>query len=80
MYRVCITARPLDFFYVRTLFICHPPDSAVSEDAGVEPRAVATSALAVRRSGQSGITARPGNMLIKRVRQGGSQRDVVYLS
>jgi hypothetical protein len=41
------------FFYVRYsiphCFICRPSDSTVSEDAGIEPRTVATSALAVRR-------------------------------
>jgi hypothetical protein len=31
-------------------FICRPSDSTVSEDAGIEPRIVATGALAVRRS------------------------------
>ncbi len=42
----------LDFFC--TLFnTCRPSDSTVSEDAGVEPRTYATSALAVRRSNHS---------------------------
>jgi hypothetical protein len=42
-------------FYVCTLlsiqhcFICRLSDSTVSEDAGIEPRSVATSAFAVRR-------------------------------
>jgi hypothetical protein len=31
-------------------FICRPSYSTVSEDAGIEPRTVATSALAVRRT------------------------------
>ncbi len=38
-------------FFVRVIqhcYICHPSDSAVSEDAGIEPRTVATSALIVR--------------------------------
>ncbi len=35
-------------------FICRPSDSTVSEDAGIEPRAVATLALTVRRD----LTAR----------------------
>jgi hypothetical protein len=42
-----------DFFmYVlsSTCFICRPSDSTVSEDAGIEPRTVSTSALAVRHS------------------------------
>ncbi len=34
-------------------FICRPSDSTVSEDAGIEPRTVATFALAVRRSNQA---------------------------
>jgi hypothetical protein len=43
-------------FYFFQYFIQHcfaPPDSTVSEDAGIEPRTVATSALAVRRSNRS---------------------------
>ncbi len=35
---------------IQHCFICRPSDSTVSEDAGIEPRTVATSALAVRRS------------------------------
>ncbi len=42
------------YFYslycIQHWFICHPSDSTVSEDAGMEPRTVVTSALAVRRS------------------------------
>ena len=34
-------------------FICLPSDTTVSEDAGIEPRTVATTALAVRRSNHS---------------------------
>jgi hypothetical protein len=34
-------------------FFCRPSDSTVSEDAGIEPRTVATLALAVRRSSHS---------------------------
>ncbi len=42
-------------FFICTVFntassICRPSDSTVSEDAGIEPRTIATSALAVRRS------------------------------
>ncbi len=42
----------LDFFmfYIQHCRICRPSDSTVSEDAGIEPRTVATFALAVRRS------------------------------
>jgi hypothetical protein len=43
----------LDFFSlyrIQHFFICQPSDSNVSEDAGIKPRTVATSALAVRRS------------------------------
>ncbi len=50
---VNITGIFLDFFSMYSIqlwFICCPSDSAVSEDAGMEPRTVATSALAVRRS------------------------------
>ncbi len=34
-------------------FICRSSDSTVSEDAGIEPRTVATLAVAVRRSNHS---------------------------
>jgi hypothetical protein len=37
-------------YFIQHCFICRPTDSTVSEDAGIEPRTVATSALAVRRS------------------------------
>ncbi len=37
-------------YCIQHCFICRPSDSTVSEDAGIEPRTVATSALAVRRS------------------------------
>ncbi len=42
-------------FFIFTLFNCasRPSDSTVSEDAGIEPRAVATLALAVRHSNHS---------------------------
>ncbi len=46
----------LDFFFVYCIqhcFICRPSDSTVSEDAGIEPRTVATTALTVRRSNHS---------------------------
>jgi hypothetical protein len=40
-----------DFFYyfIQHCFICRPSESTVSQDAGIEPRTVATTALAVRR-------------------------------
>jgi len=39
------------FMYdIQHCFICRPSDSTVSEDARIEPRTVATTALAVRRS------------------------------
>jgi hypothetical protein len=34
---------------IQHCFICRPSDPTVSEDAGIEPRTVATSVLAVRR-------------------------------
>ncbi len=37
-------------YNVQHCFICRPSDSTVPTDAGIEPRTVATSALAVRRS------------------------------
>ncbi len=42
-------------YYIQHCFICRPSDSTVSEDAEIEPRTVATSALAVRRSNHSAI-------------------------
>jgi hypothetical protein len=51
---VYITVKQGDFcifismYCIQHCFICHPSDSTVSEDAGIEPRTVAT--LAVRRS------------------------------
>jgi hypothetical protein len=42
-----------DFFHfmyiIQHCFICRPSDSIVSEDAGIEPRTVATLALTARR-------------------------------
>ncbi len=40
-------------YFSKHCFICRPTDSTVSEDAGIEPRTVATSALIVRRSSHS---------------------------
>ncbi len=42
----------LDFLmhFIQHCFICRPSLSIMLEDAGIEPRTVATSALAVRRS------------------------------
>jgi hypothetical protein len=37
-------------YFIQHCFISRPSDSTVSEDAGIGPRTVATSALAVRRS------------------------------
>ena len=37
-------------YFIQHCFIYRPSDSTVSEDAGIEPRTVATTALAVRRS------------------------------
>jgi hypothetical protein len=39
--------------FIQHCFIYRPSDSTVSEDAGIEPRTVATSALAIRRSNHS---------------------------
>jgi hypothetical protein len=38
---------------IQHCFICRPSDSTVSEDAGIEHRTVATTALAVRRPNHS---------------------------
>ena len=40
-------------YFIQHCFICRPSDSTVSEDVGIEPRNVTTSALAVRRSNHS---------------------------
>jgi hypothetical protein len=40
-------------YFIQHCFICSPSDSIMSEDAGIEPRKVATSEMAVRRSNQS---------------------------
>ncbi len=40
----------VQYFILTLLHLCHPSDSNVSENAGIEPRTAATSALAVRRS------------------------------
>ncbi len=37
-------------YYIQHCFVCRPSDSAVPTDAGIVPRTVETSALAVRRS------------------------------
>jgi hypothetical protein len=37
-------------YNIQHCFICRPSDSTVPTDAGIEPRTVATGALAVRRS------------------------------
>ncbi len=37
-------------YYIQHCFICRPSDSTVPTDAGIEPRTVATGALAVRHS------------------------------
>ncbi len=42
-------------YFVQYCFICHPLNSIMSEDAGIEPRTVA---MAVRRSNHS-ATSRP---------------------
>jgi hypothetical protein len=37
-------------YYIQHCFFCRPSDSTVPTDAGIEPRTVATGALAGRRS------------------------------
>jgi hypothetical protein len=37
-------------YHIQHCFICHPSDSTVPTDAGIEPGTVETGALAVRRS------------------------------
>jgi hypothetical protein len=40
-------------YNIHHCFICHPSDSTVSEDVGIEPWTVVTTALAVRRLNHS---------------------------
>jgi hypothetical protein len=49
------SSKILDFFMydIQHCFICRSSDSTVSEDAGIEPRTVATTALTVRHSNLS---------------------------
>ncbi len=42
--------------FIQHCFICRPSDSTVPTDAGIEPRTVATCALAVRRSNLQAIS------------------------
>jgi hypothetical protein len=44
-------------YFIQHCFICRPSDSTVSENAGIKPRTVATSALAVRRSSHSATSS-----------------------
>ncbi len=39
--------RFFSMYCIQHCFICRPSDTTVSEDAGIEPRTVATAALAV---------------------------------
>ncbi len=50
-------------FFIQHCFICRPSDSTVPEDAGIEPRTVATFALAVKRSNHAAISLM--SMIIK---------------
>ncbi len=47
------TERFFSMYFIQHCCICLPLDSTVSEDAGIETRTVATSALAVKRSNHS---------------------------
>ncbi len=40
-------------YCIQHCFICRPSDSTASEDAGIEPRTVVTTALTVKRSNHS---------------------------
>jgi hypothetical protein len=48
-------------YYIQHCFICRPSDSTVPTDAGIEPRTVATGALAVRRS----VSQQPKSIVYK---------------
>jgi hypothetical protein len=47
---------PFFMYFIQHYFICRPSDSSLSEDAGIEPRTVATLALAVRWSNHKART------------------------
>jgi hypothetical protein len=51
-------------YFIKHCFICRPSDSVVSEDAEIEPKSVATLALAVRRSNHS-ARSHPNRIQIK---------------
>jgi hypothetical protein len=60
---------------IQHCFICHPSDSTVSKDAGIETSTVATTALAARRSNHSARS----HPLRKKERKK-EERKKVYLS
>jgi hypothetical protein len=49
---------------IQHCFICRPSDSTVSEDAGIEPKTVATTALALRCSNHSAARYHPYPMIL----------------
>jgi hypothetical protein len=49
-HKIIIIIYSFFLYCIQHCIICRPSDCTVSEDAGIEPRTVATSALAVRRS------------------------------
>jgi hypothetical protein len=57
-------------YCIQDSFICRPSDSTVSEDAGIEPRTVATTALTVRRSNHK-AKSHPQNYYVLLWRGGG---------
>jgi hypothetical protein len=52
-----LRCKKIFLYFIQHCFICHSSDSTVSEDAGIEPRTVGTSTLAVRCSNHSDGTA-----------------------
>jgi hypothetical protein len=55
--RLCVISKNMDSSVINVsssrvqhCFICCPSDSTVSEEAGIEPRTVASFAMAVRRN------------------------------
>ncbi len=49
----------LFMYVIQYCFICRPSNSTMSENAGIEPRTVATTAVAVRRSNHSATSIHP---------------------
>jgi hypothetical protein len=66
-------------YFIQHCFICRPSNYTVSEDAGIEPRTVATLALAVKRSNLS-ARSHPQEIFILKPKDDGAYVTVSILS